>query len=508
MSAADKAMGGEPLGRSVSATLSSRTGRWLVYAFVFFWTIPTFGLLVSSFRPEREVKTTGWWSAFMEPEVHALELRDACSRRRRAATTSPTSSSTPLKITIPATVLSVGIAAAGRVRVLVDEVQGPRLAVRRRCRPADGAAADGAHPAVAAVHRRRAHRLGHDLPGPRPQQQRRRRSGSPTAASACRSASSSSRTSSRRCPARSSRPPGSTAPGTHRVHEARRCRCRSRRSRRCRIFQFMWIWNDLLVGKVFGGTDNMPVIGEAGRGDRHAWSVVAPAHSGRHDLDGAAARSVLRVAAVLRARPSGRRRQGMTRPHTGAQTDRTDRRARRLTHTRGAGLAARRCRLLAHGRDRTRLGIPAMRVSDGPAGARGTQFDGGPASVNVPCGTSLAATWDPALVEEVGHLLGRETRAKGASVLLAPTVNLHRTPIGGRNFECMSEDPYLTARIGGRLRPWAASRGRRGMHQALRRQRHRVRAQQRSTRGSTSERCASSTWCRSRRRSKTPGSWR
>lgn len=93
-----------------------------------------------------------------------------------------------------------------------------------------------------------------------------------------------------------------------------------------------------------------------------------------------------------------------------------------------------------------RAGIPAMRVSDGPAGARGTLFEGGPASVNVPCGTSLAATWNPPLVEEVGRLLGKEARAKGARVLLAPTVNLHRTPIGGRNFECMSEDPYLTAR--------------------------------------------------------------
>jgi beta-glucosidase len=85
-------------------------------------------------------------------------------------------------------------------------------------------------------------------------------------------------------------------------------------------------------------------------------------------------------------------------------------------------------------------------VSDGPAGARGTSFDAGPASVNVPCSTALAASWDPELVEEIGHLLGREARAKGARVLLAPTVNLHRTPIGGRNFECMSEDPYLTAR--------------------------------------------------------------
>ena len=93
-----------------------------------------------------------------------------------------------------------------------------------------------------------------------------------------------------------------------------------------------------------------------------------------------------------------------------------------------------------------RHGIPAMRVTDGPAGARGTTFTG-PASVNVPSGTALAATFDPALVERVGALLGRETRAKGARVLLAPTVNLHRTPIGGRNFECQSEDPYLSSRI-------------------------------------------------------------
>ncbi len=91
-------------------------------------------------------------------------------------------------------------------------------------------------------------------------------------------------------------------------------------------------------------------------------------------------------------------------------------------------------------------GIPAMRVSDGPAGARGTNFSG-PESVNIPCGTALAASWDPGMVEELGEVLGRETKAKGARVLLAPTVNLHRTPVGGRNFECQSEDPYLSARI-------------------------------------------------------------
>ena len=91
-------------------------------------------------------------------------------------------------------------------------------------------------------------------------------------------------------------------------------------------------------------------------------------------------------------------------------------------------------------------GVPAMRVSDGPAGVRGTSWSG-PASASFPCGTALGATFDPALVEEVGQALGREARSKSAHVLLAPTVNLHRTPIGGRNFECMSEDPELTAAI-------------------------------------------------------------
>lgn len=91
-------------------------------------------------------------------------------------------------------------------------------------------------------------------------------------------------------------------------------------------------------------------------------------------------------------------------------------------------------------------GVPPLRCSDGPAGVRGTSWNG-PASASFPCGTALGATFDPALVEEVGAALGHEARSKGAHVLLAPTVNLHRTPIGGRNFECMSEDPELTAQI-------------------------------------------------------------
>ena len=91
-------------------------------------------------------------------------------------------------------------------------------------------------------------------------------------------------------------------------------------------------------------------------------------------------------------------------------------------------------------------GVPAIRMSDGPAGVRGTSWRG-PASASFPCGTALGASFDPELIREVGRALGREARSKSSQVLLAPTVNLHRTPIGGRNFECMSEDPFLTAEI-------------------------------------------------------------
>lgn len=95
-----------------------------------------------------------------------------------------------------------------------------------------------------------------------------------------------------------------------------------------------------------------------------------------------------------------------------------------------------------------RIGIPAIKMSDGPNGVRGdglgtTQTPG----VVVPAGIALGATWDPELVGQIGDLLGTEAVRKGAHVLLAPTVNLQRTPIGGRVFECMSEDPELTARL-------------------------------------------------------------
>ena len=94
------------------------------------------------------------------------------------------------------------------------------------------------------------------------------------------------------------------------------------------------------------------------------------------------------------------------------------------------------------------IGLRRLVVSDGPAGVRGERWDERDPSANVPSPTALAASWDETRVERIGRLLAAEARGKGVDVLLAPTVNLHRSPYGGRHFECFSEDPLLTARIG------------------------------------------------------------
>ncbi|MGW0589150.1 glycoside hydrolase family 3 C-terminal domain-containing protein [Streptosporangium sp. NPDC002607] len=94
------------------------------------------------------------------------------------------------------------------------------------------------------------------------------------------------------------------------------------------------------------------------------------------------------------------------------------------------------------------IGLRAMVTSDGPVGVRGEGWDERSTSLTLPSATALAATWDEDLVELLGGLLAVEARRKGVDVLLAPTLNLHRSPLGGRHFECYSEDPLLTGRIG------------------------------------------------------------
>ena len=95
-----------------------------------------------------------------------------------------------------------------------------------------------------------------------------------------------------------------------------------------------------------------------------------------------------------------------------------------------------------------RLGIPALKVSDGPSGVRGDSLIGR-RSLSVPCGTAVGSTWNPDLVRQLGDVLAAEARSKNVHVLLGPTVCIVRTPLAGRTFESFSEDPLLTARIAG-----------------------------------------------------------
>lgn len=95
------------------------------------------------------------------------------------------------------------------------------------------------------------------------------------------------------------------------------------------------------------------------------------------------------------------------------------------------------------------IGLDSLVMSDGPIGVRGVHWSADDPSVALPSPTALAAAWDPELARRVGTLLAQEARRKGVHVLLAPTVNLHRSPLGGRHFEAYSEDPLLTGAIGG-----------------------------------------------------------
>ena len=107
----------------------------------------------------------------------------------------------------------------------------------------------------------------------------------------------------------------------------------------------------------------------------------------------------------------------------------------------------------------SRLGIPSIKMSDGPLGIRTWHATGlepaeevaklpSVATTAFPSGAALAATWDVDLAVSEGHALGQESSALGRDMLLAPTVNINRIPLWGRNFEGFGEDPYLTSRMG------------------------------------------------------------
>ncbi|HEX7491532.1 MAG TPA: glycoside hydrolase family 3 C-terminal domain-containing protein [Candidatus Limnocylindrales bacterium] len=105
------------------------------------------------------------------------------------------------------------------------------------------------------------------------------------------------------------------------------------------------------------------------------------------------------------------------------------------------------------------IGLRSVVVSDGPAGVKGGSFVHDEKTTSLPSPTSLAATWDEGLIREIGRMLAGEARRKGVDVLLGPTINLHRSPVGGRHFEQFSEDPLLTGRIASAYVSGLQSRG-------------------------------------------------
>jgi beta-glucosidase len=93
------------------------------------------------------------------------------------------------------------------------------------------------------------------------------------------------------------------------------------------------------------------------------------------------------------------------------------------------------------------IGLGSIRMSDGPAGVRGTMWDERRTAVSFPCGAAMGATFDVGLLHEVGRALAAEARAQGVHVVLGPTINLQRFAHAGRHFEYLAADPYLSAEL-------------------------------------------------------------
>jgi len=126
--------------------------------------------------------------------------------------------------------------------------------------------------------------------------------------------------------------------------------------------------------------------------------------------------------------------------------DRVEEVLKQLTNTEKVWLLSGRDMWTAGGVPR--LGLPPLRFTDGPNGARGTSMHGDVGAAAAPCEIAMASTFNEALVERVADYCGEECVRRGANVLLGPTLNLQRFPVSGRHYECYSEDPYLTATMG------------------------------------------------------------
>lgn len=93
------------------------------------------------------------------------------------------------------------------------------------------------------------------------------------------------------------------------------------------------------------------------------------------------------------------------------------------------------------------IGLRKMVVSDGPSGVRGQLWDERSPSLSLPSATAFASTWDTEVMGVIGEVMAHEARRKNVDVVLGPTINLHRSPLGGRHFEAYSEDSVLSGKL-------------------------------------------------------------
>ncbi|MHA6798735.1 beta-glucosidase [Bounagaea algeriensis] len=106
-----------------------------------------------------------------------------------------------------------------------------------------------------------------------------------------------------------------------------------------------------------------------------------------------------------------------------------------------------------------KIGLSEIVLSDGPNGVRGQRWDERDPSALIPVGAAIGASWDRDVARAAGSVLGAQARHRGVHAVLAPTVNLHRSPYGGRNFENLAEDPLLVAELGAELVAGIQGRG-------------------------------------------------
>ena len=261
MNDVDEIHEGEPIGRSVSAAVSSKSGRIAVLAVVLLWTVPTFGLLVSSFRPEKDVKTTGWWTVFIHPHFTLNNYSKVMSSAAGSGQGLGHYFLNSFRITIPSTIIPIFIAAlaayafswmkfkgrdwlfVGVVSLLVVPLQMALIPVLRLN--------------TSCVH------IGHITLFPALQLQNsvviiwiaHTFFGMPFAIFILKNFISS-------LPSELIEAARVDGAGHLTVFRKLVLPLSIPAIASLAIFQFMWVWNDLLIGRIFGGQKNLPIIGK------------------------------------------------------------------------------------------------------------------------------------------------------------------------------------------------------------------------------------------------------